>query len=152
MGRLVNWVRKSSFTKIQKLLDISEREQHHKILLTTRVPRELSCSPSPYIIPIIPRPLPTEIVEGEHYVIADLLNLATGSSSPTKTSETETIGWELVISIWPEQPYLAREDSGLVPQISKKDNRGSRFEPLPIAKNGSRPAPQASKKGRQASE
>ena len=47
---------------------------------------------------------------------------------------------------------MAREDSGLVPQASKKDDRGSRFEPLPIMKKGSRLAPQASKKGRQASE
>ena len=66
---------KDSFKKIQKLLEISERERHHEILLTARNLRELSRSPSPYIIPVIPRPLPTELVEREHYVIADLLNL-----------------------------------------------------------------------------
>ena len=132
---------KASFKKIQKLLEIFEREQHHEILLTARNLRELSRSPSPYISPIIPRPLPIEIVEGEHYVIANLLNLASGSSSPAKTSETETVGGELVISSRPEQPYLAGEDSGHVPQASKKDDTGSRFEPLPITKKGSRPAP-----------
>ena len=94
-GRLVNWVERASIKKIQKLLEISEWERHHEILLTGRILRELSCSPSPYIIP---RPLPIEIVEGEHYVIADLLNLAPGSSSLAKTSETETVGQELVIS------------------------------------------------------
>ena len=47
---------------------------------------------------------------------------------------------------------MAREDSGLVPQASKKDDRGSRFEPLPFVKKGSRPTPRASKKGRRASE
>ena len=99
---MVNWVEKASFKKIQKLLEISEQEQHHEILLTTRNFRELSCSPSSYIILVIPRPLPTEIVEGEHYIIADLLNLASGSSSPTKTSETKTVSRELVISIRPE--------------------------------------------------
>ena len=76
--------------------------------------RELSRSPSPYIIPVIPRPLPTEIVEGEHYVIADLLNLAPSISSSTKTFETETVGRELVINTQPGQPSLAKEDSGLV--------------------------------------
>ena len=106
---------KTSFKKIQKLLEISERERHHEILLNARNFSELSHSPSPYIIPVIPRPLPIEIVEGEHYVIADLLNLAPGISSPTKTFETETVGRELVISIRPKQPYLDREDSGLVP-------------------------------------
>ena len=58
-GRLVNWVEKASFKKIQKLLEISERERYYEILLTVRNLRELSRSPSPNIIPVIPRPLPT---------------------------------------------------------------------------------------------
>ena len=70
---------KADFKNIQKLLEISERERHHEILLTVRNLRGLSRNPSPYILPVIPRPLPTEIVEGEHYVIANLLNLAPGS-------------------------------------------------------------------------
>ena len=43
-GRLANWVEKTSFKKIQKLLEISERERNHKMLLTTRNLRELSRS------------------------------------------------------------------------------------------------------------
>ena len=86
-------------------------------------------------------------MEGEHYVIADLLNLALTSSSPTKNFETEAVGQEQVISTQSGQPSLAREDFGLVPQASKKDDRGSRLERLPFAKKGSLPAPQASKKG-----
>ena len=31
-GKLVNWVEKASFKKIQSLLEISERERHHEIL------------------------------------------------------------------------------------------------------------------------
>ena len=131
---------KSSFKKI-KVLEISERERHHKILLTVRNLRELSRSPYPYILPVIPRPLPTEIVEGEHYVIANLLNLAPGSSSLAKNLEIKVVGWELVINTQPRQPSLAREDSGPVPQISRKDNRGSRLEHLPLTKMGSCPAP-----------
>ena len=50
------------------------------------------------------------------------------------------------------QPSLAREDSGLIPQASKKNDRGSSLKRLPFAKKGSRPAPQASKKGRQVPE
>ena len=111
---------RASFKKIQKLLEISERERHHEILLTARNLRELSRSPSSYIIPIIPRPLPTEAVEGEHYVIADLLNLTPGSWFPAKNLEIEAFGLELVISTQPGQHSLAREDSGLAPQASKK--------------------------------
>ena len=77
---------KASLKKIQRLLEISEREQHHEILLTAKNLRELS------IIPVIPLPLPPEIVEGEHYVIDDLLNLALSSLSPSKNSKTEAIG------------------------------------------------------------
>ena len=87
-------------------------------------------------------------MEGEHYVNTDLLNLALGSLSPTKTSETEMVGRELVISTQPVQPSVAREDSGLVPQAFEEDDRGSHFECLPFTKKGSRPTPQASKKGR----
>ena len=132
-GRLVNWEEKASFKKIHKLLEIFERERHHEILLTARNLRELSRSPSPYIIPVIPCPLRIEIVEGEHYVIADLLNLAPSSSSSAKTSETEAVGRELVINIRPEQPSLVMEDFGLVPQASQEDDRGSRLEGFPFA-------------------
>ena len=45
------------------------------------------------------------------------------------------------------QPSLGRKDSGLVPQASKKDDKGSRLERLSFAKQGSRSTPQASKKG-----
>ena len=98
VGKLVNWVEKASFKKIQRLLEISEQEQHHEILLIAKNLHELSRIPFLYIIPVIPRPLPVEIVEEEHYIIANLLNLAPGSSTPTKNSETKAVGWELVIS------------------------------------------------------
>ena len=84
-------MKKASFKKIQRLLEIFEWERRHEILLTTNNLRELSCSPSPYIIPIIPRPLPAEIVDGEHYVIVDLLNLAPSNSTLAKNSETEAV-------------------------------------------------------------
>ena len=145
---MVNWVEKSVFKNIQKLLEISEREQHHEILLTVKNLRELSRNLSPYTLPVIPRPLPTKIVEGEPHVIADLLNLVPGSSSPTQSFETEVVGQELAISLRPEQPSLAREDPDVAPRASKEVNRGSHLKCLPFKKKGSRPAPQASKKGR----
>ena len=88
---------KASFEKIQRLLEIFERERYHEILLIVKNLRDLSSSPSPYTITVIPHPLPIEIVEGEHYVIVDLLNLAPDSLSSTRNSETEAVGLELVI-------------------------------------------------------
>ena len=77
----MNWVEKVGFGKIKKLLEISEQEQHHEIILTVKNLCELSCNPSPYTLPVIPHPLPIEVVEGEHYIIVDLLTLIPGSSS-----------------------------------------------------------------------
>ena len=108
-----------------------------------------SRNPSPYTLPVIPRPLPTEVVEGDHYVITDLLTLVTGSSSLAQTSETEVVGRELAISLQPEQLSLAREDLGVTPRASKEVDRGIRLKHLPFTKKGSHPAPQASKKERQ---
>ena len=58
----------------------------------------LSCHSSPYSVPIIPRLLPSEIVEGEHFVSVDLLSLILGGSSPAREAESEATGRELVIN------------------------------------------------------
>ena len=143
---------KVGLKKVRKLLKIFEQEWHHEILLTMNNLRELSRNSSPYTLPVIPHPLPTELVEGEHYVIADLLTLVPSNSSPTQTSETEVVGRELEINLRPEQPSLAREDPGVAPRASKEVDRGSRLKRLPFTKKGSRSAPQASKKGRRVPE
>ena len=80
-------------------------------------------------------------MEGEHYVIVDLLTLIPGNSSPTQASEIEVVGREFAISIQPEQPSLARQDTGVAPRASKEVNRGNRPKRLPFKKKGSHPAP-----------
>ena len=62
------------------------------------------------------------------------------------------VGRELVISNQPGKPFLLREDPGLVPPASKKDDRGSRLERPPFVREGPCPASQASKKRRWALE
>ena len=84
----MHWVERASFTKISRLLEISEQKRHHEVLIVKNL-HDLSCHPSPYSVPIIPRPLPSKIVEGEHFVIADLLSLISGSSSPTREVKSE---------------------------------------------------------------
>ena len=76
---------------------------------------DLSHHSSPYNIPIIPRPLPLEIVEGEHFVIADLLNLIPGSSSPAREAESKATGRELVINTQLVHPSSVSEDSNPAP-------------------------------------
>ena len=119
-GKLVHWVERASFEKIRRLLEISEQERHHKVLLTVKNLHDLSHHPSSYNIPIIPRPLPSEVVEGEHFVAADLLSLIPGGSSPAREAESETTGWELVISTQSAQPSSISEDSSPAPRVPKQ--------------------------------
>ena len=60
------------FLNISRWLKITEMERS-EILLFVKNSQELGSSPFPYIAPIIPRPLPGEVVGGEHFFLADLL-------------------------------------------------------------------------------
>ena len=77
---------------------------------------DLSRHPSSYSVPIIPRPLPLEIVEGEHFVAADLLSLILDGSFLDREADNEAMGRELVITTQPTQPSSASEDSDPAPQ------------------------------------
>ena len=137
----MDWVEKASFEKIRRLLEISEQERHHKILLTVRKLQDLRHTPSPYSIPVILRPLPAEIVEGEYFVITDLQHLVPSNSSSARNSKIEATGWELVTSTQPGQPSSAKEDSSLAPQVMKKNSRGGHPKRHPLEKEDSCPAP-----------
>ena len=94
----MHWVERASFLKIRGILDISEQERHYEVLLTVKKLPDLRCHPSPYRVLIIQRPLPSKIVEGEHFVTTNLLNLIPDSSSPVRDADSEVASWELVIS------------------------------------------------------
>ena len=105
----MHWEEKASFTKIWRLLEISEQERHHEVLLTVKNLHDLSRHPSPYNVLIIPRPLPLEIVESENFVIVDLLSLIPSSYSLAREAESEAAGRELVIVLNPRNvPLLTR--------------------------------------------
>ena len=80
-GRLVNWVEKVRLVCIYRLLEIIERECYHELIFSVKNRQELGASPSPYIVHVLPRPLPNEVVKGEHFVLADLLRSLPGGSS-----------------------------------------------------------------------
>ena len=102
---------------------------------------DLNHNPLPYSIPVILRPLPAEIIEGEHFVITNLQHLVPGSSSSARNPETEVTGQELVISIQPRQPSLAREDSNLAPQALKKGSGDDCLERHPLGEKEFLPCP-----------
>ena len=79
----MNWVEKSNFKKIFRLSEISEQERHYKVLLTPDNISAVRHNPTPYALPVIPRPLPLDAVEGEHFVIVDLQLLVSSSARPS---------------------------------------------------------------------
>ena len=107
---------------------------------------DLSRHPSPYSVPIILRPLPSKIVEGEHFVTAELLSLIPGSSSLAREAESKATGRELVVSTQSAQPSSTSKDFNPTPQASRQVKGGSRLERPPLERKGSSPAPQVSKK------
>ena len=80
----MKWVEKSSIEKIRRLLEISERERHYQILLTRENISAGRHNPAPYTLSVIPRLLPSNVVEREHFVLADIRRLASGSASSSR--------------------------------------------------------------------
>ena len=80
----MKWVEKSSIEKIRRLLEIYERERHYQALLTLENVSAVRNNTTPYKILVIPRPLPSNVVEGEHFVLADVRCLASGGASSSR--------------------------------------------------------------------
>ena len=80
-GRLVSWVEKARLDRIKRLLEITEREHNHELLLFAKNLQELGPNPFPYIVHVIPRPLLEELIKGEHIILHDLLKSIPGSYS-----------------------------------------------------------------------
>ena len=78
---------------------------------------DLRRHPLPYNVPIIPRHLPSEVVEGEHFLAVDLLSLILGGSSPAREVESEATGPELVVDTQSAQPSSTNKDSGPDPLV-----------------------------------
>ena len=88
-GQLVNWIEKAGLENIRRLLKITKLECSHELLLTAENLRELATCTFPYIIPIVPRLLPAELIEGEHFVLTDLCKSNSGSSSLAVASQED---------------------------------------------------------------
>ena len=60
------------------------REHHHELLLSVKNLHDLGANPFPYIVHVLPRPLPSGVVKGEHFVLAHLLTSLPGGFSQEK--------------------------------------------------------------------
>ena len=54
---------------IYRLLEITKRESYHELLPSMKNLTDLGANPFPYIMPVLPRPLPIEVIKGEHFVL-----------------------------------------------------------------------------------
>ncbi|RVW49469.1 hypothetical protein CK203_111151 [Vitis vinifera] len=70
-GHLVDWVEKASFGCLSKLFEIDAKERQCKTLLTVRNLTAVVREPREYVINILPRKMPKEVVPGEHYTVKD---------------------------------------------------------------------------------
>ena len=83
--------------------------------------QELCANPFPYIVPVIPLPLPTELVKGEHFVLVDLFKSILGSQEGS--AQTEVAKGALVKFFWPDPLPLAEQDPQPAPQAAKKKKK-----------------------------
>ncbi|RVW31062.1 hypothetical protein CK203_093507 [Vitis vinifera] len=71
-GHIVDWVEKASFACLNKLFEIDAKERCYKTLLTARNLMAVVRESQEYVVNILPRIMPKEVVLGEHYTVKDL--------------------------------------------------------------------------------
>ena len=128
----MNWVEKSSFEKIHQLSEISEQERHYKVLL---IPYNISVvrrNPVPYTLPVIPQPLPSDIVEGEHFVIIDLRRLISSSARPSGGPVVEASSRMQGAGNASGSSTSPSEDSSSALPVPNRRTRSNRPERLPL--------------------
>lgn len=71
-GRLVTWVEKASFDRLNRLFEITVGERNYQTLISSRNLLVVFWESQSYILNILPRWLPKVMVSGEHFVPKDL--------------------------------------------------------------------------------
>ena len=71
-GHLVEWVEKSSFAYLNKLLAINQSKQSYSVLLIEKNLKAVLAWVKPFVIPLILRLAPSTLVSGKHFVLKDL--------------------------------------------------------------------------------
>ena len=98
-------------------------------------------NPTPYTFPVIPRPLPSDVVEGEHFVIADLRRLVSSSARPSGGLVVEASSQ--VQGAWSASGSSTSpsEDSSSAQPVPSWRTRSSHLERLPLPEQVAESAP-----------
>ena len=128
----MNCVEKSSFEKICRLSEISKQERHYKVLLTLDNIYAVRRNPAPYTIPVIPRLFPSNIVEGEHFVINDLRRLILSGARPSGDPVVEASSRVQGTGSASGSFTSPSEDSNSAHPVPNRRTRSSRPERLPL--------------------
>ena len=142
---MVHWVEKANLEKIRWLLEISKQERHYEVLLTPKNLTDVRRKLAPYSLPIIPHSLPSEIMDGEHFITTDLLNLTVGSASSSKDLEDETSSRELVSRTLSGSSASTSGRFGSSQPAPSRGKRGSHLESFPLPRKGTSSATQVLK-------
>ena len=142
---MVQWVEKASLEKIRRLLEVFKQERHCEVLLTLKNLDDVRQSPAPYSLPIIPRSLPLEIVDGEHFVTFDLLSLLVGSAPSIGDPEAESLNQEQASQTSFVPSTSTNGDSSSASPVLGRDARGIRPTRIPPPRERIGSAPQISK-------
>ena len=131
---------KASFEKIRRLLEVSEQECHYKVLLTSKNLADVRHNPTFYNLPIIPCPLPSKFIDGEHFFNDDLLRLISGGASTSGGAEVE-IADRRSMARSPSGPSTSNSGgSGSTQPGPRRGKGGSPPERLPLPSRGGKSA------------
>ena len=132
---------KASFKKIRRLLEVSERERHYKVLLTLKNLVDIRRNPTCYNLPVIPRLLPSEVVVKEHFVNVDLLRLISSGASTSGGAEIEITDRRLVAPSLSGLSASNNGGSGSTQPSLRPSKGGGPLERLPLPSKGGKSAP-----------
>ncbi|XP_034694861.1 uncharacterized protein LOC117921158 [Vitis riparia] len=87
-GKLVEWVEKASFDRLNKLFEITSAERRCELLLSAQNLRLIAQQPQAYVLNILPRRLPEEVCPG------NARPFSTIGERKDKKASAEGSGWE----------------------------------------------------------
>ena len=102
-------------------------------------------NPTSYTLPVIPRLLPSDIAEGEHFVIADLRRLILSSARPSGDLLVEVSSRVQGAGSASSSSTSPSEDSSSAHPVPSRRTRSSRPERLPLPERVARFCPRVVK-------
>ncbi|KAL6350314.1 hypothetical protein AAG906_004263 [Vitis piasezkii] len=94
LGKLVEWVEKASFDRLNRLFEIAVAERSCETFLSAQNLRSGTQEPQSYVLNILPRRLPKEVVAGEHFVLKDLPFYAAVRNVDARSRKARLNKWE----------------------------------------------------------